>query len=195
MATSLKKRGYTAPNLSDKKRKFCHEYVVDYNATAAALRAGYAQSTAKDQSYKLVRDPAVQAYLRKIEREELELAGLRKEVALKKLLDTVYRDYKDLSGLNGQVVSTLEELPDRAHAWIDGFDVTQQFDPETGALIGQRIKIKCVPNATAQDMLLRVLDAYAASKHEHEHKVDFSLLLQQAPVVVDAELKELEELP
>ena len=189
--TNITKRGYEPSGLTDKQRRFCHEYPIDYNETKAALRAGYSEQTAK--SGQLMRNENVRAYIRKIERRVLEDAGLRKGAVLRKLMDSLYRDYNDLAYKDGEVISTLNEIPTRAHAWIDGFDVTQQFDPDTGKLIGQRIKIKCSPNATAQDMMLRVLDAYASDKHEHHHTVDFSsLLAQAAPLVIDEELAALE---
>lgn len=35
------------PKLTDKQEAFCEEYLIDLNATAAAKRAGYSESTAK----------------------------------------------------------------------------------------------------------------------------------------------------
>jgi phage terminase small subunit len=34
--------------LTDKQEAFCREYIVDFNATQAAIRAGYSEKTAKD---------------------------------------------------------------------------------------------------------------------------------------------------
>jgi phage terminase small subunit len=36
--------------LSDKMERFCHEYVLDFNGTQAAIRAGYSKKTAKEQA-------------------------------------------------------------------------------------------------------------------------------------------------
>lgn len=33
--------------LTDRQEKFCREYIIDYNATQAAIRAGYSEKTAK----------------------------------------------------------------------------------------------------------------------------------------------------
>ena len=35
-------------DLTPKQKRFCEEYLIDLNATRAALRAGYAKGTAKD---------------------------------------------------------------------------------------------------------------------------------------------------
>ena len=43
------------PRLKNAKReRFCHEYVKDLNATAAAKRAGYSKKTAASQAARLL---------------------------------------------------------------------------------------------------------------------------------------------
>ena len=37
--------------LTHKQEKFCHEYMIDMNATAAALRSGYSKKTARAIGY------------------------------------------------------------------------------------------------------------------------------------------------
>ena len=39
-------KGKTKDELTDKQRRFCEEYVIDNNATQAAIRAGYSPKTA-----------------------------------------------------------------------------------------------------------------------------------------------------
>ena len=36
--------------LTDKQKRFIDEYMVDYNATQAAIRAGYSEKTARYQA-------------------------------------------------------------------------------------------------------------------------------------------------
>ncbi|MBQ7345348.1 MAG: terminase small subunit [Oscillospiraceae bacterium] len=45
--------------LSSRKRRFVEEYLVDLNATQAAVRAGYSAKSAEKHSYRLLKDPAV----------------------------------------------------------------------------------------------------------------------------------------
>ena len=40
--------------LSDKQEMFCKEYLVDLNATQAAIRAGYSRNTAQPASSRLL---------------------------------------------------------------------------------------------------------------------------------------------
>ena len=41
-------------SLNAKQERFIQEYLVDYNATHAAIRAGYAEHTAKQQGSRLL---------------------------------------------------------------------------------------------------------------------------------------------
>ena len=49
--------------LNDKQAAFVREYLVDFNATQAAIRAGYSKKTAGSQAHDLLKKPEVQAAL------------------------------------------------------------------------------------------------------------------------------------
>jgi len=42
-----------------KQRRFVEEYLVDFNATRAAIRAGYSERTAEQQAYQLLQKSSV----------------------------------------------------------------------------------------------------------------------------------------
>ena len=46
--------------LTPKQLKFCQEYLIDFNATQAAIRAGYSAKTAQQQSADLLLKPVIQ---------------------------------------------------------------------------------------------------------------------------------------
>jgi phage terminase small subunit len=49
--------------LTAKQRQFCEEYLIDRNATAAAIRAGYRSTSAKETAYENLTKPHVRTYL------------------------------------------------------------------------------------------------------------------------------------
>lgn len=51
------------PDLSDKQRKFAAEYLIDQNATQAAIRAGYSAKTARQQGARLLSHVDIQALI------------------------------------------------------------------------------------------------------------------------------------
>ena len=56
--------------LTDKQKLFINEYMIDLNATAAALRAGYAAKSAADIGYKNLNNPRVKRYIDDMMREK-----------------------------------------------------------------------------------------------------------------------------
>ena len=49
--------------VTDKQKRFCDEYLIDCNATQAAIRAGYSKKTANEQGNRLLANVSVKAYI------------------------------------------------------------------------------------------------------------------------------------
>lgn len=49
--------------LTDKQKRFCDEYLIDCNATQAAIRAGYSPKTAVDIGHENLNKPKLQRYI------------------------------------------------------------------------------------------------------------------------------------
>lgn len=49
--------------LTQKQEKFCNEYLIDLNATQAAIRAGYSQKTARSIANNLLTKVDIQQYI------------------------------------------------------------------------------------------------------------------------------------
>ena len=55
--------------MTDKQRRFCEEYLVDLNATQAAIRAGYSGKTARSVGNENLTKPDIQKYLSELQLE------------------------------------------------------------------------------------------------------------------------------
>ena len=53
--------------MNPKQKRFAHEFHVDHNATAAAIRAGYAEGTARQQGSRLLANVAVKQLVAKLD--------------------------------------------------------------------------------------------------------------------------------
>lgn len=51
--------------MTDRQQRFCDEYLVDCNATQAAIRAGYNSKTAYSQGQRMLKNVEVKAYIDK----------------------------------------------------------------------------------------------------------------------------------
>jgi len=52
--------------LTPKQKGFCQQYLLDLNATQAAIRAGYSKRRAKEIGYQLLHKTTLQAHLKKL---------------------------------------------------------------------------------------------------------------------------------
>jgi phage terminase small subunit len=53
----------TKIELTAKQKRFCDEYLIDLNATQAAIRSGYSQKTAKEIGYEHLTKPHIREYI------------------------------------------------------------------------------------------------------------------------------------
>ncbi|MCP4205907.1 MAG: terminase small subunit [Shimia sp.] len=80
--------------LTRKQKAFIDEYVIDYNATRAAERAGYENKSDKAlgvQGWKLLRHPVVGPEIRRRGRATADELGITSEYVLVRLRDMVER--------------------------------------------------------------------------------------------------------
>lgn len=75
--------------MTDQQQTFADQYLVDLNATQAALRAGYASISARSQASALLRQPEIAEYIK----------AKRAEISLNTQLDIEWalNRYKDIS--------------------------------------------------------------------------------------------------
>jgi phage terminase small subunit len=78
-------------HLTEKQRRFCEEYIIDLNATKAAIRAGYSQNTARQISSENLSKPDIQEYLTQLQRERSQRVALDADWVLRRLRENVER--------------------------------------------------------------------------------------------------------
>lgn len=75
------------PKLTPKQERFVAEYIIDLNATQAAMRAGYSEKTAYSQGQRLLKDVEIQALLSKKIANASEKLDLSAERVLRGLFE------------------------------------------------------------------------------------------------------------
>lgn len=76
--------------LTEKQKRFCDEYLVDLNATRAAIRAGYSEKTARQTATENLSKPYIREYIdKRLKEKEAELIADQDEVL--KYLTSVLR--------------------------------------------------------------------------------------------------------
>jgi phage terminase small subunit len=127
--------------LSPKQLAFVAEYLVDLNATQAAIRAGYSRTRADMQGYENLRKPEIAAAIQAGQRAQLAAAGVSKARLLQELgrialsqvadyFDPVTKDAKhpaDLSPDAGAALAGFEVLIKNAAAGDGVTDTIHKF--------------------------------------------------------------------
>lgn len=72
--------------LTDKQELFAKEYLIDLNATQAAIRAGYSKKTAKEQGHRLLTNAHISALIQQDVDERAEKLEIDAEFVLKGIL-------------------------------------------------------------------------------------------------------------
>lgn len=72
-------------SLSDRQRRFCEEYLVDLNATQAAVRAGYETEYPNRVAYQLMENPAIRITIDALRAERDKRTDITKDFVLQKI--------------------------------------------------------------------------------------------------------------
>lgn len=73
--------------LTNKQRTFCQEYIIDLNATQAAIRSGYSEKTAECIGYENLRKPQINEVIQSMMEERAEKTGLSAETILNNIIE------------------------------------------------------------------------------------------------------------
>lgn len=71
--------------LSEKQIAFCQEYIIDLNATQAAIRAGYSKKTANEQAARLLVNVSIQEKIQELVKDRSERTGITADMVIKEL--------------------------------------------------------------------------------------------------------------
>nr|WP_306821426.1 terminase small subunit [Providencia rettgeri] len=129
--------------LTDKQDMFCREYLVDLNATQAAIRAGYSEKTANAQAGRLLVNVSVQERIQELKSERGERLEVDADYVLKRLVEIDQMDVLDILHDDGGI-KPIHEWPKVWRTSLSGMDLAEMFESKDGErdLVGIMKKIK-----------------------------------------------------
>lgn len=104
-------------SLTDKQKRFCEEYVIDWNGTRAAIAAGYSQKTAYSIANENLKKPELKAYIKEIQKDLSKLTGVTAARNIKELAKIAYSNISDLKQ-NWEEYKNWDDLTDEQKAAI-----------------------------------------------------------------------------
>lgn len=96
--------------LSKKQKAFCHEYIIDWNATRSAKAAGYSAKYTNTNVSKLLQNTLIQKYIEKISRNVEKEAGISKLKVLKRLIAIAKLDDNIFMGADKYAIPSIQEI-------------------------------------------------------------------------------------
>lgn len=121
--------GNKRKRLTPKQARFAEEYLIDGNATQAALRAGYSERSAYSQGQRLLKKDEVQECIRKGQERIQRRLEVTQERIVKELARLAFCDPRDFFTEHG-ALKPIHELSDDAAAVIAGMDVSKGLNGE-----------------------------------------------------------------
>jgi len=81
--------------LNTKQEQFCQQYLVDHNASASAVRAGYSKKNARVIAAQLMAKPCIKARIGELKNERSERLGITQNNILAAFWDIANADIKN----------------------------------------------------------------------------------------------------
>lgn len=114
--------------MNARQKRFCDEYLIDCNATQAAIRAGYSAKTAKITGAKLLTNANLKAYIE----EQLEKIHNEKTADAQEVLEYL------TAVMRGQYTEQVLKLVGEGVQTITDIDVAAKERIKAAELIGKR---------------------------------------------------------
>lgn len=172
--------------LTEKQQRFCDQYLIDLNATQAAIRAGYSAKTACKIGHKILLLPHVQGYLSGKRQEIQEKTNITLERTLQEIARLAFLKPKNFYREDGITLKPVCELDDDTAACLTGMEIEDILEGrgQNKVKVGTLVKIKYTEKAKALDMLMRHLGGYETDNKQKEAAVVVPLNDEQVDRII-----------
>ena len=172
------KKEYDFSDLTIKQKRFCEEYVIDWNATRSAIASGYSKKTAQVMGSENLTKPIIKAYIDYIQKDLAKLAqvsALRNVLELKKIAYTNLSDFKD----GWMTERAFDDLSEEQKAALSEIVYTDKTYGENKERV---VKFKVHDKMRAIELMNKMLGYDAATRLQHG--VDPDNPIQSIPLVL-----------
>lgn len=123
--------------LTDKQQRFVDEYLIDLNATQAAIRAGYSAKTADQQGSRMLANVKVKQAVAEKQAQRSKRTGVNQDRVVLELAKVAFAKMTDIVDSNGKIKE--DASPDDL-ACIESIKY-KESDNEYGGSVEREVKI------------------------------------------------------
>jgi len=157
---------------------FVKEYLIDLNATQAAIRAGYSKATAAEQASRLLSNVKIQAEIKKAMDKRAQRTEITQDRVLKEYARLAFFDPRKFFDENGDI-KAITNLDDDTAACVAGMDVLTKYTKDKDGDVGPETikKIKLADKKGALDSVARHLGMFEKDNDQQKANVVLNLNL------------------
>ena len=172
--------------LTPKQKAFVSEYLIDLNATQAAIRAGYSPKTANEQGARLLANVSIAQTIQKAMQDREQRTEITQDRVLQEYARLAFYDPRKLFQPDG-TPKPIEALDDDTAAALAGLEVREEFEGagENRAFVGYTKKYKLANKLGALDSLAKHLGMLDGKGRELENEMQTGVIIM--PEVVEDE--------
>lgn len=170
---------------TDNQRAFVQEYLIDLNATQAAIRAGYSPDSARQEGSRLLSHAAIQTALELAKEQRSKRTEISADRVLRELLALATSDLRKCFDPSGALLPP-HSWPDDVAPAMASIEVEELFEGQgqDRTQIGYTKKVKFWDKNTALDKLGRHLGLWDKERAE----VNINLLSHVTDADLDARI-------
>jgi phage terminase small subunit len=167
-----KEKEAKAEELTGKQKRFCEEYIFDFNGTRAAKAAGYSEDTAAAIASENLTKPYIQQYIKELQSDLEKTSGISR---LKVLREHEKLAFSSIAHLHNTWIERIEfdKLTDEQKSCIAEIQsqirktsVVREGQPEMD-IETEFVKIKLYDKQKSLDSISRMLGFEAPERIEH----------------------------
>jgi phage terminase small subunit len=110
--------------LTDRQDRFCLEYIIDLNATQAAIRAGYAENSAMEQGHQLLQKTSVLERIKDLKESRSKRTQITADRVIRELAKIGFANIQDYIK-TGNEAKDFSKISRRHAAVISSIKVTE----------------------------------------------------------------------
>lgn len=154
-------------NLTGKQKKFCEEYILDFNGARAARAAGYSENTDRSIASELLTKPDIQAEIKRLQANLSEILGITKAMVLNEHKKMAF---SSIAHMHNTWITRKEfdQLTDDQKSCIKSIatKVTVEKDAFGNPVSWEHIKVELYDKQKSLDSLSKMLGFNEADKLE-----------------------------
>lgn len=181
--------------LNVKQLCFVREYLVDLNATQAAIRAGYSARTAQEQGARLLSNVMVKAALAEAMKAREQRTQVDADYVLRRMVEIDQMDVLDIM-TDEMSLKPVSQWPRVWRQYLSGFDLADMFEGagDDREMVGIMKKIKWPDKVRNLELLGKHLGMFKEKVEvtgknggaiEHNHAVKVVIVPQKAKAQVN----------